>query len=88
MVAGVQALRLPRWVTATAVGLFSCMALGLNNAFEGASFSFWAEHLLGAGSPWLKTAAAVDRFGGVAPAVFSVGTTFRYTLMRFFRLVG
>ena len=83
-----QALRLPRWVAATAVGLFSCIALGLNNAFEGAGFFFWAEHLLGAGSPWLKTAATIDRFGGVAPAVFSVGITFRYTLMRFFRWAG
>ncbi|KAI7837858.1 hypothetical protein COHA_008345 [Chlorella ohadii] len=84
LVAAAQALRLPRSVAATAVGLFCGVALGLTNLFESASLTFWAEHLLGAGSPWLKTAAALDRFGGVAPTVFGVGVTFRYTLMRYF----
>lgn len=85
LVAAAQAVRLPRSVAATAVGLFCGVALGLATLFEGASLVFWAEYFLGAGSPWVKTAAALDRFHGVAPFVFGVGVTFRYTLMRYFR---
>ena len=85
LVAAAQALRLPRSVAATAVGLFCGAALGLTNLFEGASLSFWTDHFLGAGSPWVKTAAALDRFHSVAPVVFGVGVTFRDTLMRYFR---
>lgn len=85
LVAAAQAVRLPRSVAATAVGLFCGVALGLANLSEGASLVFWAEYFLGAGSPWVKTAAMLDRFQGVAPYVFGVGVTFRYTLMRYFR---
>lgn len=88
LVSAAQALHLRRIIACAGVLLYAALALALNNACAGAGLSFWAERLLGAGSRWLPLAAALDRFAGVAPPHWTVGVTFRYTLMRFIRYAG
>lgn len=85
LVAAAQALQVRRSAATAAVALFSATALALTHTFEGAGVAFWAERLLGAGSPWVPTAAALNHFTGVAPHHFGVAVAFRYTLMRYVR---
>lgn len=86
LVAGCQALRLRTSIAAASVWTFAAAALLINSASEGAGWSYWCS---AAGKPdagrCMSVAGMLDRFHGIAPVHFTVGTVFRYTLMRFVR---
>jgi hypothetical protein len=91
LVAACQAHKLCTRVACAAVWAFAGAALLLNSAGEGASAAAWCQRLLGAGGGGVVGAAALrlaetlDLFAGIAPAHYTVGIAFRYTLMRYIR---
>lgn len=89
LVGGLHALGLRRSLAFAVVWAYATAALAVTSAFEGAGAAFWCERLLSihAASTWMPTALALDRFTGVAPAHFTVGVAFRYTILRFIRWV-
>ncbi|KAL4422024.1 hypothetical protein ABPG77_005454 [Micractinium sp. CCAP 211/92] len=84
IVTSCQALRLRISLAAAIVWMFAAAALLVNSASEGAGWSSWCS---AAGMPeagrCMSSAGLLDRFSGIAPAHFTTGIVFRYTLMRF-----
>eukprot|EP00887_Chlorella_sp_A99_P002444 scaffold10.g2444.t1 len=79
--------RLSTGAACAAVWALAAAALGANAALEGGSWEYLAWRFAGAGGAsaarrWAAVAAALDRAPGLAPAAFSSGIAFRYTLMR------
>lgn len=85
LVSAAQALRLRVGVACTLVWVYALVALLVSNASEGAAAAHWCARVLGGDGMCLSAARVLDGFTGVAPPHFTIGITFRYTVMRFIR---